>query len=67
MLEVLRKALADNNNVLMVRICTAGQKSPTNARSSRPTKWASRSRVRTTASSMSAVEQHRVDRGAVSR
>ncbi|MDB5678897.1 hypothetical protein [Sphingomonas bacterium] len=28
MLEVLRKALADNNNMLMVRICTAGQKIP---------------------------------------
>ena len=28
MLEVLRKALADNNNVLIVRICTAGQKIP---------------------------------------
>jgi len=28
MLEVLRKALADNNHVLMARICTAGQKMP---------------------------------------
>jgi hypothetical protein len=28
MLEVLRKALTDNNNVLLVRICTAGQKIP---------------------------------------
>lgn len=28
MLEVLRKALADNNHVLMVRICSAGQKMP---------------------------------------
>ncbi len=28
MLEVLRNALANNNNVLMVRICTAGQKIP---------------------------------------
>jgi hypothetical protein len=25
---MLRRALADNNNVLMVRICTAGQKIP---------------------------------------
>jgi len=28
MLEVLRNALAANNNVLMARICTAGQKIP---------------------------------------
>ena len=28
MLEVLRNALANNNNVLMARICTAGQKIP---------------------------------------
>jgi hypothetical protein len=28
MLDVLRKALADNNNVVMARICTAGQKMP---------------------------------------
>ncbi len=26
MLEVLRRALADNNNLVMARICTAGQK-----------------------------------------
>lgn len=26
MLEMLLKALADNNNMLMVRVCTAGQK-----------------------------------------
>jgi hypothetical protein len=26
MLEIVRKALADNNNVLMARICSAGQK-----------------------------------------
>lgn len=28
MLEVLRNALVSNNNVLLVRICTAGQKIP---------------------------------------
>ncbi|MBN8814820.1 MAG: hypothetical protein J0J06_05155 [Sphingomonas sp.] len=28
MLEVLRNALANNNNILIVRICTAGQKIP---------------------------------------
>jgi hypothetical protein len=27
-LELLRTALAENNHVLMVRICTAGQKMP---------------------------------------
>jgi hypothetical protein len=28
MLEVLRRALADNNNLVMARICSAGQKIP---------------------------------------
>ena len=28
MLELIRKALAENNNVLMARICSAGQKIP---------------------------------------
>jgi hypothetical protein len=28
LLEVIREALANNNNVLMARICTAGQKIP---------------------------------------
>jgi len=28
MLELLRNALAENNNVLLARICTAGQKMP---------------------------------------
>lgn len=28
MLEILLKALADNNNLVMARICTVGQKMP---------------------------------------
>lgn len=28
MLDLLRQALADNNNVLMARVCSAGQKMP---------------------------------------